>query len=125
MHRTVFAVVVVSLAQALALPAAAGNPSSPTNLVGGMAGGGGLPGGIAPAVLPSCAKPGVPLCMNDPATFTSADHMSQCQGEVREYVDHSMTYLQCLSTEHQVTSQELSRNVERFNCRLSGSRTCG
>ncbi|MCW2246106.1 hypothetical protein M2352_001697 [Azospirillum fermentarium] len=118
MRRTVFALVVVSLAQVL--PAAAGSLSSPTNLVGGAA-----PGGAASMASPACAKPGMPACMNDAATFTNADRMTQCQGEVRDYVDRSMAYLQCLSNEHQNAGQELSRNVDRFNCRLSGSRTCG
>ncbi len=125
MRRTVCALVVVSVAQALALsPAAmAGSLSSPTSLVGG---GGAQPaGGAASAAVPSCAKPGMPLCMNDPTTFTNADRMTQCQGEVREYVDRSMAYLQCLSNEHQNASHELSQNVDRFNCRLSGNRTCG
>lgn len=122
MRRTVRALVVVSVAQALALSSAAmaGSLSSPTNLVGS---GAQQSGGAAAA--PSCAKPGMPLCMNDPATFTNADRMTQCQGEVREYVDRSMAYLQCLSNEHQNASHELSQNVDRFNCRLSGNRTCG
>lgn len=119
MRRTLLALVVVSLAPLSAAPAVAGNTPSPTNLVGGAA------AGAAPASPSACAKPGMPLCMNDAATFGNADRMTQCQGEVREYVDRTMAYLQCLSNEHQNSGQELSRNVDRFNCRLSGSRTCG
>lgn len=118
MRRTLLALVVVSLAPLAAVPAVAGSLSPPTNLVGGAA-------GAAPASPSACAKPGMPLCMNDAATFGNADRMTQCQGEVREYVDRTMAYLQCLSNEHQNSGQELSRNVDRFNCRLSGSRTCG
>ncbi len=71
-----------------------------------------------------CLKPGVPLCMDDQATFLSADRMSSCQGEVKEYVDRSMAYLTCLNDENIATGRELSRNVDRFNCRLSGRKGC-
>lgn len=108
----------LSLAQAVA----AGTLTSPTPLTGAAAGANGAQG---TSVSPGCTKPGTPICMNDTTTFISADRMSVCQGEVREYVDRTMAYLQCLSNEHQSISHELSRNVDRFNCRLSGSRTCG
>ncbi|CAO3406240.1 hypothetical protein [Azospirillum largimobile] len=71
-----------------------------------------------------CLKPGVPLCMDDQATFLSADRMSSCQGEVKEYVDKSMAYLTCLNDENIATGRELSRNIDRFNCRLSGRKGC-
>ncbi|WP_349597435.1 hypothetical protein [Azospirillum argentinense] len=71
-----------------------------------------------------CTKPGVPLCMSDTTTFVSADKMAGCQFEVKEYVDKTMDYLRCLNDENTSTGQELTRNVERFNCRLSG-RNCG
>ncbi|MFP5514865.1 MAG: hypothetical protein ACLGJC_17485 [Alphaproteobacteria bacterium] len=71
-----------------------------------------------------CLKPGIPLCMDDQATFLSADRMSSCQGEVKEYVDKSMAYLTCLNDENIATGRELSRNVDRFNCRLSGRKGC-
>ncbi|TWA81310.1 hypothetical protein FBZ83_108200 [Azospirillum brasilense] len=71
-----------------------------------------------------CTKPGVPLCMSDTTTFVSADKMAACQFEVKEYVDKTMDYLRCLNEENTSTGQELTRNVERFNCRLSG-RNCG
>ncbi|MFC5354220.1 hypothetical protein [Azospirillum himalayense] len=71
-----------------------------------------------------CTKPGVPLCMSDTSTFVSADKMAACQFEVKEYVDKTMDYLRCLNEENTSTGQELTRNVERFNCRLSG-RNCG
>ena len=80
----------------------------------------------APAVaINGCAKPGVPLCMDDTTTFVSADKMSACQFEVKEYVDRTMDYLKCLNEENARTGQDLTRNVEKFNCRLSGARTCG
>ncbi|WP_244434093.1 hypothetical protein [Azospirillum sp. B506] len=71
-----------------------------------------------------CLKPGVPQCMDDQATFLSADKMSSCQGEVKDYVDKSMAYLTCLNEENVSTGRELSRNVDRFNCRLSGRKGC-
>ncbi|WP_434618363.1 hypothetical protein [Azospirillum sp. B2RO_4] len=71
-----------------------------------------------------CLKPGVPLCMDDQSTFLSADKMSSCQGEVKEYVDKSMAYLTCLNEENVATGRELGRNVDRFNCRLSGRKGC-
>lgn len=71
-----------------------------------------------------CLKPGVPLCMDDQSTFLSADKMSSCQGEVKDYVDKSMAYLTCLNEENVATGRELSRNVDRFNCRLSGRKGC-
>lgn len=73
----------------------------------------------------TCTRPGVPMCMDDTTTFVSADRMTTCQMEVRDYVERTMAYLQCLSEEHQATSHELTRNVDRFNCRLSGGRSCG
>ncbi|MCG5239155.1 hypothetical protein [Azospirillum doebereinerae] len=74
--------------------------------------------------LPNCTKPGVPLCMDDGTTFVSADKMSGCQFEVKEYVDKTMAYLKCLNDENIATGQDLTRNVERFNCRLSGRKGC-
>lgn len=81
----------------------------------------------APAVWAAniCIKPGVPSCMNDATTFVSADKMQACQFEVKDYADRTMAYLKCLSDEHSATGQELTRNIERFNCRLSGNRNCG
>lgn len=80
------------------------------------------PQSMTPAA--GCLKPGVPLCMDDQATFLSADRMSSCQGEVKEYVDKSMAYLTCLNDENIATGRELSRNIDRFNCRLSGRKGC-
>ncbi|HYG88285.1 MAG TPA: hypothetical protein VD978_18730 [Azospirillum sp.] len=72
-----------------------------------------------------CVKPGVPACMNDNTTFVAADKMQTCQFEVKDYADRTLAYLKCLSDEHQATGQELTLNIERFNCRLSGNRNCG
>lgn len=80
------------------------------------------PGALAQAL---CVKPGVPVCMDDTTTFVSADRMTACQQEVREYIDRTMDYLRCLNEENATTGRELSQNVERFNCRLSGTRNCG
>ncbi|HYH38502.1 MAG TPA: hypothetical protein VD860_09810 [Azospirillum sp.] len=80
------------------------------------------PGARAAAI---CIKPLVPACMNDTTTFVSADKMQSCQFEVKDYVDKTMAYLTCVSDEHKATGQELTRNVERFNCRLSGRQNCG
>ncbi|MBP2310775.1 hypothetical protein [Azospirillum soli] len=77
------------------------------------------------ATISSCIKPGIPVCMDDSTTFVSADKMAACQFEVKEYVDRTMDFLKCLNEENASTGQELTRNVERFNCRLSGGRTCG
>ncbi|HEY0837128.1 MAG TPA: hypothetical protein VGE72_24670 [Azospirillum sp.] len=73
----------------------------------------------------SCAKPGVPVCMDDSLTFVSADRMTACQSDVKEYVDRTMAYLKCLADENVATGQELTRNIDRFNCRLSGGKSCG
>ncbi|SMH52522.1 hypothetical protein [Azospirillum agricola] len=86
-------------------------------------------GGQPPMSVPAnpasgCFKPGVPLCMDDGTTFVSADKMSGCQFEVKEYVDKTMAYLKCLNDENIATGQDLTRNVERFNCRLSGRKGC-
>ncbi|WP_448203455.1 hypothetical protein [Azospirillum sp. sgz302134] len=83
---------------------------------------------LSPAVAATvgvCQKPGVPVCMDDSTTFVSADKMAACQFEVKEYVDRTMDYLKCLNDENTGTGQELTRNVERFNCRLAGGRSCG
>lgn len=80
------------------------------------------PGAVAQGL---CVKPGVPVCMDDTTTFVSADRMTACQQEVREYIDRTMDYLRCLNDENAATGRELSQNVERFNCRLSGTRNCG
>lgn len=73
---------------------------------------------------PGCFRPGVPLCMDDGTTFVSADKMSGCQGEVKDYVDKTMAYLKCLNDENIATGRDLTRNVDRFNCRLSGRKGC-
>lgn len=72
----------------------------------------------------ACVKPGVPACMDDAMTFVSADRMTTCQADVKDYVDRTMAYLKCLADENVATGQELTRNVDRFNCRLSGGRDC-
>lgn len=71
-----------------------------------------------------CLKPGVPQCMEDTTTFVAADRMTACQAEVRDYVERTMDYLKCLSEEHVATGRDLTRNVERFNCRLAGNQPC-
>ncbi|MGQ9371792.1 hypothetical protein [Azospirillum sp. ST 5-10] len=71
-----------------------------------------------------CLKPGMPVCMDDATTFVSAERMQSCQFEVKEYVERTMAYLQCLNDESTATGKELNRNVERFNCRLSGGKAC-
>ncbi len=82
-------------------------------------------GGAAQAgTIGGCMKPGVPVCMDDTTTFVSADKMAACQFEVKEYVDRTMDYLTCLNDENITTGQQLTRGVERFNCRLSGGRAC-
>jgi len=87
-----------------------------------MAAGLAAPGAGAATI---CVKPIVPACMNDGTTFVSADKMQACQFEVKDYADKTMAYLNCLSDEHKATGQELTRNIERFNCRLSGRPNCG
>lgn len=120
--------------QAASRPAAAANQTSQNHAAPAQSGGG-RPGDkpAAPAsavetqpaaTVAGCLKPGVPLCMDDPSTFLSADRMSSCQGEVKDYVDRSMAYLTCLNDENMATGRELGRNVERFNCRLSGRKGC-
>lgn len=81
-------------------------------------------GGAASAAGPQCVKPGVPACMDDSLTFVSADRMTTCQTDVKDYVDRTMAYLKCLADENAATGQELTRNVDRFNCRLSGGKNC-
>ena len=71
-----------------------------------------------------CVKPMVPACMGDGTTFVSAEKMQNCQFEVKDYADKTMAYLTCLSDEHKSTGEELTRNIERFNCRLSGRQNC-
>lgn len=97
---------------------AAGQPAAPQSQPA-------HPPGAAQALpMPGCMKPGVPLCMDDGTTFVSADKMSGCQFEVKDYVDKTMAYLKCLNDENIATGQDLTRNVERFNCRLSGRKGC-
>lgn len=74
--------------------------------------------------MPGCFRPGVPLCMDDGTTFVSADKMSGCQGEVKDYVDKTMAYLKCLNEDNIATGRDLTRNIDRFNCRLSGRKAC-
>ncbi|MBP2298027.1 hypothetical protein [Azospirillum picis] len=107
-----------------AVPAANGRSGSGS---GSGSGAGTMPGNTVPQpTTPAaiCLKPGAPVCMDDPGTFVSADKMSSCQGEVKEYVDKTMAYLTCLNDENVATGKELGRNVDRFNCRLSGRKGC-
>jgi hypothetical protein len=73
---------------------------------------------------PICVKPGVPACMDDGTTFVSAEKMVDCQGAVREYIDRTMEYVQCLNDDVKRTGKELNQNVDRFNCRLGGRKDC-
>ncbi|PWC33075.1 hypothetical protein [Azospirillum sp. TSO35-2] len=134
---TLTATLLVSQAASRTASAATSTHSQSTHGAGGKPGPGVAPGGTAPGAAPpastapqpttpaaGCLKPGAPMCMDDASTFVSADRMSACQGEVKEYVDKSMTYLTCLNDENVATGRELSGNVERFNCRLSGRKGC-
>ena len=86
----------------------------------------GVPSGAMAATAATlCVKPGVPICMADGTTFVSAERMSLCQSEVKDYIEKTMTYLHCLNAENVATGQEMTRNVERFNCHLSGGKDCG
>lgn len=79
----------------------------------------------APAAAePLCIKPAVPLCMEDTTTYVGAERMIDCQTAVREYIDRTMEYLKCLNDETTATGQELTRNVDRFNCRLAARDKC-
>lgn len=120
----------VAMGIAAGSSAMAANPSA-TPQTGGQTPGGHSQPGQTPAgpqfatpSAPGCFRPGVPLCMDDGTTFISADKMSSCQGEVKEYVDKTMAYLQCLNDENIATGRDLTRNVDRFNCRLSGRKGC-
>lgn len=108
---------VAALVSVAAPPALAAGP-------GAASGHGPVGLSAAPAPAYSCMKPGVPVCMEDNATFVSADRMTVCQSEVKEYVDRTMAYLKCLNDENISTGRELTRNVDRFNCRLAGQRAC-
>ncbi len=122
----------VAMGISAGLPALAAGPvttPSPTSSSGGHLPAnpaqGGSPQATAPAgPAPGCLRPGVPLCMDDGTTFVSADKMSGCQSEVKEYVDKTMAYLKCLNDENITTGRDSSRNVDRFNCRLSGRKGC-
>lgn len=72
----------------------------------------------------TCAKPPAPPCMDDGATFAAPGAMTGCQSEVKDYVDRTMSYLKCLNDENIAAGRDLTRNVERFNCRLSGRKGC-
>lgn len=71
-----------------------------------------------------CVKPAVPACMIDNTTFVDANRMIECQTAVREYIDRTMEYLTCLNGETVSTGQEMKRNVDHFNCRLSARTDC-
>ncbi|MFD1627561.1 hypothetical protein [Azospirillum griseum] len=71
-----------------------------------------------------CAKPVIPGCMDDGGTFAAPERMTSCQGEVKDYVDRTMTYLKCLNDENVASGRDLTRNVDRFNCKLSGRKSC-
>lgn len=72
----------------------------------------------------ACERPGAPACVADATTFVSAERMTDCQREVKQYVDQTLAYLTCLSDEHQQTAAEMARVVDRFNCRLSRGNAC-
>lgn len=77
-----------------------------------------------PPPVSTCAKPTAPQCMDDGVTFAAPDKMTGCQSEVKDYVDRTMSYLKCLNDENIAAGRDLTRNVERFNCRLSGRKGC-
>lgn len=83
-----------------------------------------VPAPPPPPLVAGCPKPVVPVCMDDGGTFTAPERMTSCQGEVKEYVDRTIGYLKCLNDENVASGRDLTRNVDRFNCRLSGRKTC-
>jgi hypothetical protein len=101
-----------------AAPSAAGHPTAQPH----PAAPSGSPS--APSSASTCAKPPAPQCMDDGATFAAPDTMTGCQSEVKDYVDRTMSYLKCLNDENIAAGRDLTRNVERFNCRLSGRKGC-
>lgn len=120
------AIVVVGILLAAAPAGAANAPAgNPPSVAAGNPPSVGSPHTAAgPAAVLGCSRPGVPLCMDDGMTFVSADKMSGCQSEVKDYVDKTMAYLKCLNDENIATGHDLTRNIDRFNCRLSGRQGC-
>lgn len=119
---TLTATLLVSPAAMAASSNRTGSDARPANGAASPGPSSATPSATTPAA--GCLKPGVPMCMDDTTTFVSADSMSSCQFEVKEYVERSMEYLKCLNDENVTTGQELTRNIDRFNCRLSGRKGC-
>ncbi|CAK0767872.1 exported hypothetical protein [Azospirillaceae bacterium] len=72
----------------------------------------------------NCVRPSTPVCAESDTTFLNADRMNLCQNDVKQFVAATTSYLQCLSSEHVQTNQEMLSVVERFNCRLMGKAEC-
>jgi len=77
------------------------------------------------ALADACVKPPIPACLDDATTHVAAERLMDCQTAVRRYVDETMDYTKCLNDEVVRTGDEMTRAVNRFNCRLSARRDCG
>jgi len=89
-----------------------------------------------------CARPPQPACAVADVTFLSADAMTQCQEEVRTYLDAMPPYQECLrqaqlrpgsaspeqiagwAREQASAGAELVETARYFNCRLMGRQDC-
>jgi len=94
-----------------------------------------------PALADVCVKPPTPACLDDGTTFVAAERMIDCQVAAKRYIDDTMDYTKCLGEEVRRTNgdlaraadlnnevtrsgEEMTRAVNRFNCRLSGRQDC-
>lgn len=72
----------------------------------------------------ACVKPPMPACLDDSSTWVAAERLQDCQGAVKRYIDQTMDYTKCLNDEVVRTGDEMTKAVNRFNCRLSARQDC-
>jgi hypothetical protein len=63
-----------------------------------------------------CARPFVPACADQPATYQKAEDVAACQRELDRYAVATAAYRDCLERQIAVTVRQANDMLDRFHC---------
>ncbi len=63
-----------------------------------------------------CARPFVPACADQPATYQKAEDAAACQRDLDRYAAATAAYRDCLEREIAVTVRQANDILDRFHC---------
>lgn len=63
-----------------------------------------------------CARPFVPTCADQPATYQTAEAAAVCQGDLDRYAAATAAYRDCLEREIAVAVRQANDILDRFHC---------